>query len=188
MSSAFSKQIQNRNFLSPVGFKFSLAKEPKVSFFCNSAKIPEISLGTAIQPTYLKDLDIPEDKLNFGDLNLRFLVDENMENYLAIHNWMYGLGFPESTSEFVDLVTDDTGYRDLKYQYSDGTLRILNSNYNDSMLINFRDLFPVSLTSLEFNATMTDIQYFTADVTFKYTLYTMVTAKQARGCGHNTQN
>lgn len=169
----FSKQIQNRNFLSPVGFKFTLAKEPKVAFFCNAARIPEISLGTAIQPTYLKDIDIPEDKLTFGDLNLKFLVDENMENYMAIHNWMYGLGFPEIATQFKDLIIDESGYRDLKFQFSDGTLRILNSNYNDTALIKFKDLFPVSLSSLEFDATKTDIQYFTADVTFKYTVYTI---------------
>ena len=99
MASAFANQIQNRNFLSPVGFRFTLAKTPKVNFFCNSARIPEINLGVANQPTYLKDLDIPGDKLTYGDLTLRFLVDENLENYMAIHNWMTGLGFPESTQE-----------------------------------------------------------------------------------------
>ena len=59
MATAFDGQIDNRNFLSPVGFKFTLTKEPKVTFFCNSARIPEISLGTATQPSYLKDIDIP---------------------------------------------------------------------------------------------------------------------------------
>ena len=34
-----------------------------------------------------------------------------------------------------------------------------------------RDLFPVSLTSLDFEATDTDINYFTAQVSFKYTIY-----------------
>ena len=91
MATAFDRQIQNRNFLSPVGFKFTLAKEPKVSFFSNSAVIPDITLGTAIQPTYLKDIDIPGDKLQYGEFSLRFLVDENMENYMSIHNWLTGL-------------------------------------------------------------------------------------------------
>ena len=86
MAGAFTNQIENRNFLSPVGFKFTLAKEPKVSFFSNSAVIPDITLGTAIQPTYLKDIDIPGDKLQYGEFSLRFLVDENMENYMSIHN------------------------------------------------------------------------------------------------------
>ena len=68
-------QLSNRNFLSPIGFKFSIAKTPKVEFYCNSARIPEITLGTAIQPSYLKDIDIPGDKLQYGDFSLRFLVD-----------------------------------------------------------------------------------------------------------------
>ena len=56
-------QISNRNFLSPIGFKFTIAKTPKVDFFCNSARIPEITLGTTIQASYLKDIDITGDKL-----------------------------------------------------------------------------------------------------------------------------
>ena len=66
-------QIGNRNFLSPVGFKFSLAKFPKISFFCNSASIPEISLGTFQQPSYLKQIDIPGEKLTYGDLDICLL-------------------------------------------------------------------------------------------------------------------
>ena len=174
MANAFGKQIGNRNFLSPVGFKFTLAKEPKVDFFSNSARIPEISLGTANQPTYLKDIDIPGDKLSFGDFTLRFLVDEGLENYMKIHNWMSGLGFPESTKEFNDLVTDTDNTKDMKYQYSDGSLHILNSNFRDVAIVKFRDLFPVYLTSLDFEAGDTDINYFTADVTFKYTIYDIV--------------
>ena len=42
MANPFANQIQNRNFLAPVGFKFTLAKYPKVSFFSNSARIPEV--------------------------------------------------------------------------------------------------------------------------------------------------
>ena len=84
MATAFDKQIQNRNFLSPVGFKFTLAKEPKVAFFCNATRIPDINLGSATQPTYLRDIPVPGDKIEFGDFNLRFLVDENMENYMDI--------------------------------------------------------------------------------------------------------
>ena len=175
MATAFNKQIGNRNFLSPVGFKFTLAKEPKVDFFSNSARIPEISLGTATQPSYLKDVDIPGDKLTFGDFSLRFMVDENLVNYMKIHNWMSGLGYPESTKEFKDLTTDpNTSGRALDQQFSDGSLHILNSNFRDVAIVKFRDLFPVYLTSLEFEASDTDIQYFTAEVTFKYTIYDIV--------------
>lgn len=168
---AFSKQIQNRNYLSPIGFKFTLAKEPKIDFFSNSARIPEINLILARQPSYLKDIDVPGEKLTYGDFNLKFLVDENMENYMAVHNWITGLGFPEVTTQYKELITNEDGLLDGKYAFSDGTLRILNSNYRDVALIKFLDLFPVSLSSLEFTSTDSDINYFTAEVSFKYTVY-----------------
>ena len=172
MSKVFDKQIGNRNFLSPVGFKFTLAKEPKVAFFCNSAAIPEISLGIAKQPSYLKDIDVPGDKLVYGDLILKFLIDENLENYVAIHNWLTGLGYPESTYDYVELITNnETTPPDPKNAFSDGTLTILNSNYNTVAMVKFRDLFPVSLSSLEFSSENIDITYLTAEVAFKYTIY-----------------
>jgi len=170
----FPGQITNRNFLSPAGFKFNIAKEPKVSFFCNTARIPEINLGLAIQPNYLKDLDIPGEKLTYGDLTIRFLVDENLENYMAVHNWLTGLGFPETAQEYRDLITDDQGIRDPLEAFSDGTLRVLNSNFKDAAVVKFKDMFPYSLSSLEFDATVTDINYFTAEASFKYTIYNIL--------------
>ena len=175
MADVFGRQIDNRNFLSPVGFKFTLAKDPKVTFFSNSARIPEINLGTAVQASYLKDLDVPGDKLTYGDFNLRFLVDENLENYMSIHNWLTGLGYPESSQDFIDLITED-GSQNQQNSFSDGSLHILNSNYRDVAIVKFSNLFPVSLTSLDFEATDVDINYFTAEVSFKYTIYNILSA------------
>ena len=177
--SPFDKQIANRNYMSPLGFKLILTKTPKVDFLCQSANIPQISMGTAIQPTYLKDIPVPGDKVLYDDLNVRFLVDDKMENYLAIHKWITGLGYPESIGQYRQLKTDDkrTDRRvndsadPLYFQYSDATLQVLNSNYKPSVLINFKDAFPVSLSTLDFDVTTRDYNYFTAEVTFKYTIY-----------------
>ena len=177
--SPFDKQIANRNYMSPLGFKLILTKTPKVDFLCQSANIPQISMGTAIQPSYLKDIPVPGDKVLYDDLNVRFLVDEKMENYLAIHKWITGLGYPDSIGQYRQLKTDDkrTDRRvndsadPLYFQYSDATLQVLNSNYKPSVLINFKDAFPVSLSTLDFDVTTRDYNYFTAEVTFKYTIY-----------------
>jgi hypothetical protein len=173
---AKASQIENRNFLSPTGFKFTLTRFPKVSFFCNEANIPEMTLGIANQPSYLKDIDIPGDKIIFGDLNLRFLVDESLENYNTIQNWIRGLGYPEKLSQFADL-TNAEAYGGANYNqkganiYSDATLQVLTSSQIPNFQVSFKDLFPYSLATLTFDATQTDIQYFTADVSFKYTIY-----------------
>ena len=175
-SSAFGKQIANRNFLSGVGFKFNLTKFPKVDFFSNSARIPELSLELAQQSSYLKNISVPGERLTFGDFTLRFLVDENMENYLSVYGWLKGLGFPESGKQFKDITTDSDGIRDPKEAFCDGTLSIQNSNYREVAKVKFNDLFPTSLTSLDFDATATDVQYLTAEATFKYTIYELVSS------------
>ena len=175
-NSAFAKQIDNRNFLSGVGFKFNLTKFPKVDFFSNSARIPELNLELTRQPSYLKNIDVPGERLTYGDLTLRFLVDENMENYISVYTWLKGLGFPESTKEFKELTTDKDGQRDPKEAFCDGTLRILNSNYREVAKVKFTDLFPVSLSSLDFDATNNDVQYFTAEASFKYTIYDLTSS------------
>ena len=172
--------IENRNFLSPVGFKFALKRVPKVAFFCNQANIPDLTLGIAEQPTYLKNIPVPGDKIQFGDLSLRFLVDEDLTNYMEIQNWIRGLGFPDTLLEFDELEKSDPMFRGGGFGqfarsgdkiYSDGTLQILSSNLVPQFQVVFKDLFPYSLTTLSFDATDTDIEYFTADVSFKYTIY-----------------
>ena len=153
-----------------------MTKFPKVDFFSNSAIIPELSLELAQQASYLKNIAVPGERLNFGDFTLRFLVDENMENYQSIYDWITGLGFPETTKEFADIIKDKDGQRDPKEAFCDGTLRILNSNYREVAKVKFKDLFPISLSSLDFDATNTDVQFFTAQATFKYTIYDLVSS------------
>lgn len=171
----WANQISNRNFLSVTGFKFTLARYPKVDFFSNSARIPQITLDVARQSSYLKDLDVPGEKLNYGDLTIKFIVDENMENYITIYDWLVGLGFPEITTQFKELTTINNE-RDMKAQFSDGTLRVLNSNFKEVAKVKFLDLFPVSLSSLDFDASASDVQYFTAEASFKYTVYQLTSS------------
>ena len=172
---AANSQVENRNFLSPTGFKFTLKRAPKVAFFCNQANIPDMNLGVALQPNYLRDIPTPGDKVELGDLNLKFMVDENLENYMEIHKWIRGLGYPESMDEFNQLASN--GIIQPRYLqsgdniYSDGTLQVLNSNYIANFQVFFKDLWPYSLSTLPFDATVTDVQYFTADVSFKYTIF-----------------
>ena len=162
--------INNRNFLAPTGFKFALKKSPGVAFFCNEANIPDLNLGIAVQPNYLKDIDRPGDKIQFGDLTLRFLVDEDLTNYMEIQNWIRGLGFPESLKESYDLRNSGIVGEGA---FSDGTLQILSSNLIPKFQVKFEGLFPYSLTTMTFDATDTDIEYFTAEASFKYTIYSI---------------
>ncbi len=169
--------LSNRNFLSPVGFKFSLKRAPGVAFFCNQANIPSLDLGIAEQPTWLKNIDVPGDKIQFGDLTLRFLVDEDLVNYMELQRWIRGLGYPEDMDEFRKIegeaVMPGNFGNSGDQIYSDGTLQILSSNLVPAFQVVFTDLFPYTLSTVMFDATDTDIEYFTADVSFKYTIYNL---------------
>ena len=169
--------LENRNFLSPIGFKFSLKRAPGVAFFCNQANIPSMDLGIAEQPTYLRDIPTPGDKIQFGDLTLRFLVDEDLVNYMELQRWIRGLGYPEDMDEFRKLEGEAVLPGNFGQAgdniYSDGTLQILSSNLVPSFQVVFTDLFPYTLSTVMFDATDTDIEYFTADVSFKYTIYNL---------------
>lgn len=175
-SNAYSNQIENRNDLYPNRFKFTINRAPKVSFSCNAANIPSMTLGNAIQPTSLgKNIPLPGNKISYEDFNLRFIVDEALENYMQIYNWIKGLAYPESLQQIFDLQASNEKI-DHKIQsqlnlYSDGTLQILTSHQRPNFQVKFYDLYPYDLTTLLFDATETNPSPFTAEAKFKYTYY-----------------
>ena len=147
--------IENRNFLAPVGFKFTLKRSPAAAFFCNQANIPDITLGIAEQPTYLRDIPIPGDKIQFGDLRITFLVDEDLTNFMEIQNWIRGLGYPETLKQFDELEESDPMWRGGGFGqfarsgdkiYSDGTLQILSSNLVPQFQVVFSSIIVIWIT------------------------------------------
>ena len=174
-------KIENRNFLSPIGFKFTIDRMRGVEFFCQSASIPSVSLGSADVGTRLNKIKNPGDELQYEDLFLRFLVDENMKNWYQVHDWMREIATPYSTKEFKYNRGDlkSVNKREATYDYAsannqwrcDCSLFILSSNYRVVSEFIFRDAWPSSLSTLNFDASTPDINYFTAEVSLKYNYY-----------------
>jgi len=161
-------QPTNTSFLSPIGFKFQLNNFPEVDYFVQSATLPGVSISAIDVPTALKTIAIAGDEVAFEELSIKFIIDENMKNWLAIYDWIIGLGFP--TQE------DQAKYRKLSKNSeltTDATLTVLTSNMNPQIHFRFKDCFPLSLSSIAFDSGGTDIDYVTADVTFRYDLYTV---------------
>jgi hypothetical protein len=164
----------NINPLQTNGFLFGITKLPEISFFCQEVTLPELQAPAAEMPTPLVSIPIPGEKLTFGDLTVTFLISEDMANYIAVHNWMVGLGFPETHEQYRNFIrtrSDSVNTNELTSGYSDGTLQILNSSNNAARTIRFTDLFPTSLTQLQLQSTVTDVSYLAASATFMYTTY-----------------
>ena len=155
-------QPDNKSLLSPKGFRFVIQRLPHVNYFCTSASIPDVSLSAidSIQSPFNK-LPTAGDKLEFGQLQLKFKIDEDLKNYREIFDWMSGLGYPEDYSQ----------RKALTEPYSDASLIITTAQYQPNVEVKFKGLFPTNLTSVEFDIGQPDIEYLTGDVTFTYRSY-----------------
>jgi len=171
MANWYNEQLTNRNFLSPIGFIFILDKARKVSFLCQKAEIPTVELGQVDIPTRgLVPIPV-EGNMRYNDFSVEFIVDEDLKNYMELHNWMRALGTPQELAErktWKDL-HEKTPTQDGRF--SDATLQVLNNNNNANFDVVFKDLFPVNLSTLSFDVTANDNDFFTASATFRYTLY-----------------
>ena len=92
----YKEQPTNRNFLNPVGFQLKLEKFAGVDFFCQSASIPDISMPFAEVNTPFRNIPIAgSGGVDFSDLQLTFIIDEELKNYISIHNWIRKFGLSE---------------------------------------------------------------------------------------------
>ena len=180
------------DYASPIQFRFKCTKLPLVEYYCQSANLPSVSLDEVSQPTRLKSINMPGSTLTFGSLDLSFLVDENLNNYKELHDWMIGLGTPESDTQFANLVAgsadrfpgstsgaNPTGRGDdLPVSeggiYSDATLTILNSKNVPKTEIRFKNVYPTSLGGLSYDVQASDVDYITVSASFQYLNYNIV--------------
>tara|TARA_Y100000296_G_scaffold53898_1_gene61738 strand:+ start:366 stop:899 length:534 start_codon:yes stop_codon:yes gene_type:complete len=168
-------QPDNKNFLSPIGFQFSIQKLPHVNYFVQSANIPEITLSEVERMSPFVRLPTPGTQLTFGSLELRFRVDEDLKNYKEIYNWMMGLGFPDHFEQRANIGrSENTGTVSVGEVLSDATLLITTASYQTNISINFIDAYPTSLSTLEFNINATDVEYLEATSSFTYRKYDIV--------------
>jgi hypothetical protein len=169
--SAIDNTPENKNFLSPLNFRFLIKKAPHVNFFIQQVNIPSMTLQSPGPNNPFVRTPIPGEHLTFGDLRISFKVDEDLQNYLEIHNWLKGLGKPENFNQYKE-IQDKPSYTGDGI-YSDISLLILSSTKMPNYEITYTDSFPVSLSDLVFRTTDENVKYITADAVFKYTYYTI---------------
>ena len=159
------RQPGNTNFLLPTGFKFTLQRIPSVTYFCQSCNIPAFSFSEIIQPTRFNPAKHPGRGYEYGDLDITFLVDEDMVNYLEIYDWMRLMGNLEDHSEYEE---------NTNQHFSDASITILNSAMNANLSVNFKNIFPKSLSGIDFSSTNNDTEPLLVTATFAYTTFEVV--------------
>ena len=188
--SPLARQPDQLDYASPTQFRFGIHQLPKVEFFTVSANLPGITAGTVTHATPFKDIPTMGEKLEYENLSISFIVDEYLENYISLHNWMVGIGFPKDREQFrtfrdvtsntpaeggtpsVDIIGSATPD---KAMYSDAFLQILSNKNNPIVEVNFENIFHISLSALDFTQTATDVEYMVASAEFAYQIYEIKT-------------
>jgi len=147
----------DQNNLSQLNFKVKLPTLNQLEMRAQSVVIPGLNLGQALVPTPFVRVFEPGN-VEYSDLQVNFMVGENLKDYLEIYNWMVQLGYPDGLGQY-------------KQKAIDGSVLILNSSLNPIINVRFTDLFPISLSDLNFDSTLSEIQYATATVSFKFTRF-----------------
>lgn len=166
--SAIDNNPANRNFLSPLNFKFIMKRAPHVNFFIQKITIPSISVSPVITSNPFIPIPYSGEHLEFGELEISFKVDEDLQNYLEIQNWLRSSG-KQSYEKYKELATNPAiSGESLKSEIS---LTVLSSAKRPNYEIVFEDAFPMSISSLTFDASNEDIDYLEAEASFRYTKY-----------------
>jgi hypothetical protein len=158
----------NKSFLSNNKFEFVIQRLPHVQFFVQGVALPNISLtSTAIQTPFVQ-MNTPGNILTFDTLTINYIVDEDMNSWFEIYDWIVALGNPESLNKIGNLTRLQGQMNSV---VSDATL-LINSNSNNSRVkFTFKDLYPVELSGVQFSSTDTSQEFLTSTITFAYTYY-----------------
>lgn len=150
-------------------------------YFCQQANLPGVSLTEIPKPTPFVEMYLPGEKLVYETLNITFLVDEDLQAWTQIHDWMRGITFPNNFEEYLNMQATVAQTSSLNRfvpssslaggQYTEATMTIHTNKNNPNFRVKFVDVFPVSLSTIIFNTGDSADNVVTADATFRFTYY-----------------
>lgn len=161
--------LESQNFLQPTGFKVVVLRKrfKNLEFFAQSIQHPDLSVAPAAVPFRGTNAQLPGDKLEYGTLTIEAIMDENMNVYKEMHNWLKDT----VQNKFKSSSTVSTTDQDVTTY--DISLMILSSHNNVIDTIRYKDTFPINVGTVNFQTTVSDIQYITFPITFAYTTFTI---------------
>lgn len=158
----------NRNYLSPLNYKFSVKKMPHVNFFLQKVNIPSLTINPTAMPNPFVSIPLSGDHIQYGTLSISFKVDEQLKDYQEILNWIVGLGFPKDYGQYAALEAKNKTMEGL---VSDVSIIVTDHAKNPKFEFIFVDAFPTFLSDINLDTTMNDVNYVTVSANFKYTYF-----------------
>lgn len=160
---AIATQLSSENYIYPTYYRFIIAEMPKLEYSVTKVTLPSFGYDSPLEQnnrfTLIKH---PGNRIVFGPLELDFLVDENMDNWLEISNWIKRTSVADDYAEVLE---------NTKKHFTQGTLLITNSAMVPNLEVTFYNMFPISITGFEFNSGVQDLTPWSSTVSFAYDYY-----------------
>mgnify|MGYP003349563684 CR=1 FL=1 len=156
------------NYLSPTAFRVIIPKMPRFTYFIQSVSIPSVVMGMMEIPAFkgLPKQEAPSILDLSDDLIINFTIDENMQNWQEMYDWM------------TDIVPTDENFASANMnidKYSPIIVLIYNNAKKLKKKITFNNCFPITLSGFEFNSASTDIDPITIAANFEFSEFTVET-------------
>lgn len=150
-----STLTQNVNFLQQVNFKLTIQNPSftNIEYFCTAVNIPGITMGEVVQNYRNQQGYFPGDHVTFDQLRIKFMVDEDMTNYIEAVNWMKKNSY-EKTPFRADLI-----------------LSVLTAKNTVNRQFQFHDAFPTSISELAFDTQATTVQYIPCEMSLRFNYF-----------------
>lgn len=170
----------NLSYLAPTQFELLVKKLPNTKYFSTGVNIPSVSVAEVQQPTNLgRNVLIPGDKINFGEITVTFIVDENMENWTELYQWMSQITSSTDPEKYRSLVGANRradqpydGSGDPDAVYSDMTIVVTTAANNPNRYIRIQGAFPTSLGEITMDTTVAGgLSYVTCTASFQFTTF-----------------
>jgi len=163
----YNQTPTNKSFLSNNKYEFVIERLPHVTFFVQSIVIPDVNLGGTQVSSPFVTIPLPGDTLVYTELQLTYIMDEDMKSWREIYEWMFNLGNPESRDKIGNL-TQIPGKRNSVT--SDASLLIKSNANNPRIKFTFYDMFPTSLGGITLSSTEGQ-EFLTSTISFLYSYY-----------------
>ena len=161
--SPVNRQPTSTNYLYQTFYKFQMRRLPKVNYFMQKVSLPDFASGGPIeQPTRFVSVKHPSKNVSFDNLTVEFLVDENLENWRELYDWMRTIYLVDDYKNFES---------ETSTHFTEGSILLLNSAMNVNKEIRFHNLLPISLSGIDFDSTDTDLSPRIATATFAFDFY-----------------
>lgn len=147
-----SRYPENNNIIQPQKFQLVFTRLPQVTFYCQSINLPGVRSDSPMQETSFVSIPRAGNKLQYEDLLIEFIVDEDLRNWFEIHDWIRGLAPAETFNEYTDLTTEKKDFGGAGIR-SDATLNILTNSNNAKLRVKLHNLVPFALGGINFMST-----------------------------------